>query len=134
VDIETLSLWGLFVSSVTSATILPGSSEAVFAAIVLGGSVSAAYVLIIATAGNTIGGISSLLMARVIPERKLPTKFSKQFLMKWGYWALLLSWVPIIGDALCLAAGWFRMNVLVCSLAILIGKFFRYLCLLLLLT
>ncbi|MFZ9962226.1 MAG: YqaA family protein [Burkholderiales bacterium] len=121
-------------SSVTSATILPGSSEAVFAAIVLEGSVSGLNVLIVATVGNTIGGISSLLMARVIPERKLPTKFSKQFLMIWGYWALLLSWVPIIGDALCLAAGWLRMNVLVCSVAILIGKFSRYLCLLLLLT
>ena len=47
-------------------------------------------------------------------------------LRRHGAWALLLSWAPIIGDALCLAAGWLRLNVWASTAAIAVGKFLRY--------
>ena len=39
---------------------------------------------------------------------------------------LLLSWVPLIGDALCVAAGWLRLYWLPCALFMALGKFARY--------
>jgi membrane protein YqaA with SNARE-associated domain len=37
-----------------------------------------------------------------------------------------LSWLPVIGDALCVASGWLRQNALAATLFIAIGKFVRY--------
>ena len=39
---------------------------------------------------------------------------------------LLLAWAPLIGDALCVAAGWLRLHWLPCCLFMAIGKFVRY--------
>jgi membrane protein YqaA with SNARE-associated domain len=47
-------------------------------------------------------------------------------LQKYGGITLLLAWVPIIGDPLCVAAGWLRLNPWLCALFIAIGKFARY--------
>jgi membrane protein YqaA with SNARE-associated domain len=45
---------------------------------------------------------------------------------RWGAWALLGSWLPIIGDPLCLAAGWLRLPLVPSLLAIAVGKAARY--------
>jgi membrane protein YqaA with SNARE-associated domain len=45
---------------------------------------------------------------------------------RWGYPALLLSWLPLVGDGLCLAAGWLKMGVLTTVLMLFTGKFVRY--------
>ena len=78
----------------------------------------------IATLGNTLGGLSSYAIGRIIPQKKtlrgLPT------LQKYGSPALLLSWVPVVGDPLCVAAGWLRINLMLASLFIATGKFVRY--------
>jgi membrane protein YqaA with SNARE-associated domain len=39
---------------------------------------------------------------------------------------LLLSWVPVVGDPLCVAAGWLRLNAGLCFLFMGAGKFARY--------
>jgi membrane protein YqaA with SNARE-associated domain len=46
---------------------------------------------------------------------------------KYGTWSLLLSWVPLFGDALCVAAGWLRINVWRSLALFAVGKFLRYL-------
>jgi membrane protein YqaA with SNARE-associated domain len=43
-----------------------------------------------------------------------------------GIWVLLLSWLPVVGDALCFAAGWLKLPLLTGLLMILVGKFCRY--------
>jgi membrane protein YqaA with SNARE-associated domain len=48
-------------------------------------------------------------------------------IQKYGYWALLLSWAPLIGDILCLLAGWMKLPLLRSTLMILVGKCVRYL-------
>jgi len=48
-------------------------------------------------------------------------------LRRYGTPALLLAWVPLIGDALCVAAGWLRLNPWQVALFMAIGKFARYL-------
>jgi membrane protein YqaA with SNARE-associated domain len=39
---------------------------------------------------------------------------------------LLLSWLAVVGDPLCFAAGWLRMNVWLSALFIGAGKAARY--------
>jgi membrane protein YqaA with SNARE-associated domain len=80
--------------------------------------------LAIATVGNTLGGLSSYLVGRLIPQTR-PLK-GLALVRRYGSPMLLLSWVPLIGDALCVAAGWLRMNVTLAALSMAIGKFARY--------
>ena len=122
---ETLSLWTLFASSFLAATLLPGGSEAVLFAILRAHPQLYWPALLVATFGNTLGGMSSYLVGRVIPQRG-ELKGLKR-VRQHGTPILLLSWVPIIGDAFCVAAGWLRLNASLSAAYMATGKFSRYL-------
>ena len=122
---ESLGLGTLFLSSFLAATLLPGGSEFVFAGVLATGAASLWPVLAVATLGNTLGGSSSYLLGRVVPDRKLGGR-ALEWVRRWGAPVLLLSWVPVIGDALCVAAGWLRLNILWSVLFMALGKFARY--------
>jgi membrane protein YqaA with SNARE-associated domain len=126
---EMTLLWALAVSAFTSATILPGTSEAALSAFVLAHPSAAWRGFIVATLANTAGSLSSYLLGRLIPPAKLEAKISKtlrDFAQKYGFWSLALAWVPVVGDALCLAAGALRLNPWLSALALLAGKALRY--------
>ncbi|MNC86559.1 Inner membrane protein YqaA [compost metagenome] len=114
----------VFSSSFLAATLLPGGSEAVlFGALKLHPE-QVVPALCVATLGNTLGGMSSYLIGRILPQRKdLP---GLPALRRYGTPALLLSWVPILGDPLCVAAGWLRLNPWLSMLFIALGKLARY--------
>ena len=118
------SLWALFASSFLAATLLPGGSEAVLFAVLKAYPEAVWNALAIATVGNTLGGLSSYLVGRLMPQTR-PLK-GLALVRRYGSPMLLLSWVPVIGDALCVAAGWLRMNVALAALSMAIGKFARY--------
>ena len=122
---ETVGLGTLFISSFLAATLLPGGSEAVFGALLLSETVSLTPALAVATLGNTLGGLSTYVIGRLVPESKTDAKMVG-WLRRWGSPVLLLSWLPLVGDALCLAAGWLRVNLLWASVFISIGKGVRY--------
>lgn len=117
-------LAGLFVSAFLSATVLPGNSELVLLAILKLFPQQLIGALIVATLGNTLGGMTSYWLGRLAP--RLEERRGLGYVKRWGAWSLLLSWVPIVGDALCLAAGWLRLGWLACLLAMLFGKGARY--------
>jgi membrane protein YqaA with SNARE-associated domain len=122
--VATLGLWGLFASSFLSATLLPGNSEIVFVALLHQAPGLESAALAVATAGNTLGGLSSYLVGRLFPKpREDP---ATAWLARYGPVALLLSWVPVIGDGLCVASGWLRQSVVLAAIFIGIGKFARY--------
>lgn len=122
---ESASLWALFTSSFLAATLLPGGSEAVLFAVLKLHPGEYWPALGVATLGNTLGGMSSYLVGRIIPQKQtLPGLPAMQ---KYGGPALLLSWVPVIGDPLCVAAGWLRLDPWRSLLFIALGKFARYL-------
>ncbi|MDH5394038.1 MAG: DedA family protein [Gammaproteobacteria bacterium] len=128
---ETLSLWSLFFSAFLSSTLLPGSSEALLLAYV-SHDYDVKSLLLVATIGNTLGGLSSWLLGfwliKKYPHSK-PKKLREESvarLRRWGWPVLLFSWLPIIGDPLCLAAGWLRLNFYGCLFAIAAGKGLRY--------
>lgn len=130
---DDYSLVGLFFSAFLSSTILPGSSEVVLVALATQGDVSHWNLLAVATAGNTLGGMSSWVLGWVIALRYPLTELSKtahrravERVRQWGSPILLLSWVPVIGDPLCVAAGWLRMSWMGALLFIGVGKALRY--------
>lgn len=118
------SLATLFASSFLAATLLPGGSEAVLFGVLKLHPEQFWPALAVATLGNTLGGMSSYLIGRILPQTK-PLK-GLATLQKYGSAALLLAWVPFIGDPLCVAAGWLRLNPWWSALFIAIGKFARY--------
>lgn len=121
-------LAGLFVSAFVSSTILPGNSEIVLAAAIAHSPSLLWPAVTFATIGNTAGGMTSWLLGRLIPadrgEKLAPRAIA--WARRWGVAALLLSWVPIIGDALCVASGWLRQDWRLAAIAIAAGKFVRY--------
>lgn len=128
----------MFVSAFLSSTLLPGSSEAVLLLLAGEGDGEKLLLLAVATLGNTLGGMSSWGVGRFIawrfPVRPLNGKQQQAMLRirRWGSPTLLLSWLPIIGDPLCLAAGWLRIHWLSSLLFIAAGKAGRYALLLML--
>ncbi len=132
-DDTSLTLSGLFFSSLLAATILPGGSEGVLVWLHQQQQHGPMLLLFTATVGNTIGGMSSWALGhyglrRWSPQqadRKLSPR-AQRWITQYGASILLLSWLPLIGDALCLAAGWFRIHWLPSLLYIGTGKAVRY--------
>jgi membrane protein YqaA with SNARE-associated domain len=122
---ESASLWALFASSFLAATLLPGGSEFVFAGVLNAEPHLYWPALITATIGNTLGGMSSYLIGRLVPQLK--ELKGLDWIKRYGSAALLAAWVPIIGDPLCVAAGWLRTNPWLSVFFMAIGKFARYL-------
>ena len=121
---EDASLWALFAASFLAATLLPGGSEAALYSVLKLHPDQYWPALGVATLGNTLGGMSSYLIGRIIPQKKdVP---GLQAVQKYGSPALLLSWVPFIGDPLCVAAGWLRLNPWLAALFMAAGKGARY--------
>ena len=122
---EDASLWALFGSSFLAATLLPGGSEAVLFGVLMLYPEQFWPALGVATLGNTLGGMSSYLIGRLVPQKKdlreLPV------LQRYGSPALLLAWVPFVGDPLCVAAGWLRFDPWLSALFMAVGRFARYL-------
>lgn len=131
-----MALLGLFWTSLLAATLLPGGSEA---ALLLAWQQQWAepYMLLVAaTAGNTIGGLITFWMGwqarklKSLDDLLADASQRQQQMLRWlhkfGHWGLLLSWTPVVGDLLCLAAGWLRLNPYWSGAAILFGKALRY--------
>jgi len=121
---ETASLLSLFLGSFFAATLLPGGSEAILFGVLKSYPETLWPALLIATAGNTLGGMVSFGMGWLLPQTQQLKHVEK--LRRYGTPALLLAWVPLIGDALCLAAGWLRLNWWQAALFMALGKFARY--------
>ena len=145
-DMANAGLAGLFVASFLSATLLPGGSEAVLLGVLALHPGQALPALLLATLGNTLGGMTTYWMGRALPEKKVmrsgihpdgagdapkevplgDTARHIEQVRRWGSPALLLAWAPLIGDALCAAAGWLRLHWLPCMLWMALGKGARY--------
>ena len=117
-------LLGLFTASFLSATLLPGGSELVLFALLKLHPEQTVAALVLATVGNTLGGMLTYGMARWLPQHLEPQKSA--LARRWGAPVLLLAWAPVIGDLLCVAAGWLRLSWLPCLLWMGIGKAARY--------
>ena len=119
------ALAGLALSAFTSATILPGNSELALAALLHYQPQLLWQAVMVASVANTAGGLTSLWLGRRAPRKELPARAARWF-ERFGPAALVLAWVPFVGDALPLAAGWLRLPWLKCLAWIVLGKSLRY--------
>lgn len=133
----TTGLWAVFTSSFLAATLLPGGSEVALYAVLKLHPETQWTAIGVATLGNTLGALTSYGLGRLIPRSKTLNGCERSIrrpkpmkglalLQRYGSAALLLSWLPFIGDPLCVAAGWLRMNAALATFFIALGKFARY--------
>jgi len=121
----TGSLLSLFAAAFLAATLVPLSSEAaLFAVLRLHGDL---YwpALFTATAGNTLGGMTSYLIGRYFGAKRPLTQLHR--LQRHGAPAMLFAWLPLVGDGLCIAAGWLKLNWMAVAAWQVLGRFLRYL-------
>ena len=121
------SLAALFLAAFLSATLLPANSELVLLAVLHAHPDRAVAAVALATLGNTLGGLTTYGLGRLLPAGRAHSQRLVARLRRHGAWMLLLSWVPIAGDALCAAAGWMRSPAAPAAAAMAAGKLARYL-------
>lgn len=109
-----LALLSLFATAFFAATLIPAQSEAVLLGLVWADVHPVALLLVVATAGNVLGSVLNWILGRYLshfadrrwfPFSAAQVARASDWYQRWGYWSLLASWVPIIGDPLTLAAG-----------------------------
>jgi membrane protein YqaA with SNARE-associated domain len=144
-----MSWFALFLYSALAATLLPGGSEILLAGMLIDQPESAFWLWLIASLGNSLGAYVTMLMGGLLALRLRRKQVQVQYTSKkkswyslekmfslsakridqlnnYGAWLLLLSWVPIIGDGFCLAAGYLGWPKRLCLSLIFIGKAGRY--------
>ena len=129
VMLESLGLLGLFIACALSATVVPFSSEAVFTAALLTAHPRWLLVLV-ASAGNTAGGMVSFLMGWLVKwawlekwfhiKREKLDKLSAK-VSRYGVWAALLTWLPLVGDPIAIAMGLMRTSPWKTALLMFVG-------------
>jgi membrane protein YqaA with SNARE-associated domain len=119
------ALAALFLAGFVAATVLPGGSEIALLGLIHARPELLWPAIAVATVGNTLGSVTTYWIGRLIPNRVAPEAVAR--LQRYGAWALLFAWLPVIGDALALAAGWLRLNPWWSLLALAVGKLLRYL-------
>src|SRR5688572_32670064 len=118
-------LAALFAASFVAATVFPLPSEAALFAYLKLHPDQTTLAVAVATVGNTAGGMTSYLIGRFIPQKKLHSTAVER-VRRYGAPVTVLAWLPIIGDALSVAAGWLRMNWLLVLGFMSLGRFARY--------
>ncbi len=125
----------LFLLSFLAATLVPLGSEWLLAVLLVNGF-DPTIVVPVATLGNSCGALTTYAIGlwggpflvrrllRIDPDRQ---RKAERTFNRYGSWALLFSWVPVLGDPLCLVAGILQTRF--CSFLLLVasGKFLRYL-------
>lgn len=134
--VDLLAYASLFLTAFVAATLFPAGSEAVLVGLLLAGDQPVASLLIVATVGNVLGSLVNWVLGRWIehfrdrpwfPVKPAALAKAQSWYQRYGKWSLLLSWAPIIGDPLTVAAGLMRERLGVFLLLVTIAKFSRYL-------
>ncbi|MDX2481897.1 MAG: YqaA family protein [Desulfuromusa sp.] len=128
-------LWSLFLVSFCASTLLPLGSEWFLVVLLLQGSNPVAAV-IIATLGNSLGSGTNYLIGyyggdwlaeKLLRIDKKRQQQAESWFNRYGSWSLLLAWLPIVGDPLCLVSGMLKTPFVRFALLVTTGKGLRYL-------
>ncbi len=123
-------VWGFL-----AATILPIGSEPYYMGVVVK-SESLGLPLLLATVGNTLGGLTTFLLGRkggnmankkMSDKNKARYEKASNFIKKYGPISLVMSWIPIVGDILVTVGGVMKLPTYPALFWMTVGKFFRYL-------
>lgn len=135
--VQLLTDWGyggMFLSAFLAGTVLPFSSEAVLLACVALG-LDPVLSTLSTTLGNVLGGLTCYWIGRAgktewiekylrVDKKQLDK--ATRFIQGRGSWMALLSFLPVIGDALLVALGLMKANVWIVTASMSAGKLARY--------
>ncbi|PCK83399.1 hypothetical protein CPT32_29605 [Rhizobium sophoriradicis] len=133
--IDLASYTGLFTTAFGAATILPMQSEPVLVGLLLTGKFPVLVLLAVASVGNTLGSFVNWFLGRGIerfrdrrwfPVGEEALERSSRWYRKYGKWTLLLSWMPVFGDALTVVAGVLKEPLLAFTILVFVAKTGRY--------
>ena len=134
-DLESLGLLGLFIGTFLAATILPFSSDALYIA-VLAATKDPIGCLAVGTVGNWLGSVVTYWIGWIgrwewiekwFKVKRETLEKQKVKIDKYGVWLALLAWIPIIGDVIAIALGFYRTRAWATMFLLLVGKFARFL-------
>ena len=126
--------WGMGVLAFLSGSIIPIASE-VLLLFFLGIGMNAVLLTVVATIGNTIGGITCFLLGYLADKEMLwrlfrisdkKMKRADELIQKYGYWTAALSFLPALGEVILVALGIMRVNKYKVIAVMVLGKFLRY--------
>jgi len=129
------TLLGVFGASFLAATILPFSSEVVLAAALADPDVARETLWAVATIGNTLGAAVNWWLGRYanhfrdrrwFPATPHQMDKAEAWFNRYGVLSLLLSWLPVGGDALTVIAGILRVRFDLFLILVALGKGARY--------
>jgi membrane protein YqaA with SNARE-associated domain len=124
----------LFFISFLASTLLPLGSEWLLV-MMLAGGFDPIWSVAVATVGNYLGAVVTYLIGigggkwliekvlRVSPQQQ---ERARHYYRRFGVYSLLFSWLPVVGDPLCLMGGMLKINFGLFSLLVAIGKLARY--------
>lgn len=124
----------LFLLSFLAATLLPLGSEWLLVMMLAGGSDPLLSVAT-ATAGNFLGAVTTYLIGiygggwlieKVMGVTPRQQERANRYYRRYGAFSLLFSWLPVVGDPLCLVGGVLRINFGLFALLVVSGKLARY--------
>ncbi|PDT81898.1 MULTISPECIES: YqaA family protein [Sinorhizobium] len=127
---------GLFLVAFGAATVLPFQSEPLLVGLLASGKFSTAWLLVVATIGNVLGAVFNWVLGLFIdrfhdrpwfPVKPSSLTKASGWYRRYGRWSLLLSWMPLIGDALTVLAGVLREPLWSFLLLVTVAKAGRYL-------
>ncbi|MEM5519024.1 YqaA family protein [Sulfitobacter sp. AS59] len=133
-----IGYFGLFSAAFIAATFLPMQSEALLIALMLGNQHTLVILLLVATAGNVSGSVVNWVLGRVALQFKHKRWFpandaqlarAEVWYHRYGRWSLLVSWFPVVGDALTIMAGVLREPLWSFVAIVTVGKAARYIAL-----
>lgn len=128
------SLSLLFLLSFLAATVLPIGSEWLLIVMIAQGF-PVSQVVATATTGNYLGGCTTYIIGiqgskfcstRLLGITESQFRRAAKVYEKYGAWSLFFSWLPVIGDPLCLVAGIFGIGFVRFSIFVFLGKLSRY--------
>lgn len=132
---ESWPLVALAISAFTSATLLPGTSEAALLALLASAAASPAALLVVASIANVAGSCVNWLLGRFLmryqdrkwfPASEAQIERAENWYRRWGWPSLLLAWLPVVGDPISVVAGILRTPFPLFLILVAVAKTGRY--------
>ena len=126
--------FAMFLLGFLASTLLPVASEWLLVTLLLKG-LNPSLLLICATGGNFLGACTTYFVGlygsdyaikKIMKIDDQKRAKAEAIYNKYGAVSLLFSWIPIIGDPLCLVGGVLRVHFAKYAVLVFIGKFLRY--------
>lgn len=126
--------WGMGVLAFLSGSVVPITSE-VLLVLFLGLGLNALSLTLVAALGNTLGGVTCYFLGRLADKERAMKMFkitprrlqrADKIIQKYGYWAALISFVPILGETLLVLLGIMRVSWWKVAVVMAMGKLIRY--------